>query len=161
MANSGRLHTFASNFNPTGGQAFFPNWVGNVMDTLPGYSQYGSAVRQRVELGTGQPLYINFVVRTSFSTIGRSLGFTVGSFDNAAFASARILAYGPQLVVNDGPLVKNDKFSVPLPSGGPLRRYLGIGFVASAIAANEPGRFDAWLDLNPVQSGQFVQEQVN
>lgn len=171
MASAGRLHTFGTNLDPQGLTEDVPRWLSessqnaDILDLNVGYAQFdGTPAYQNLDLGSGKVLYVNFAVHTSFSNGFRILEFLVGTHSSLPFPGTT-RTIGSMSVepgtVSSSSAPAGTRISVPIGTGAPLRRYIGVGIRSHASQPDEAGRFSAWLSTHPIGSNLQYAENFN
>lgn len=148
MAIMDRLATFGENvdLSQVAGTYVFPNQI--------------DLAAAGIDIGNGQPLYLNIVVDEAFSTgSSPTVEVQLVSDDNVPLASPTIhLSSGAIAAANLG-LNKRLSFQVPT-SGLAYERYLGVRAII-AVATTTTGTMTAWLGLEPIANIALYPDAVN
>lgn len=113
-----------------------------------------------IDIGNGQPLYLNIVVDEAFSTgSSPTIEFQLVSDDNAPLASPTIHLSSGAIAAANLSLGKRMSFGVPV-SGLAFERYLGVRAII-AVATTTTGTVTAWLGHEPVANIVLYPDATN
>lgn len=119
-----------------------------------------------IDLGSGQPVYLNIAVEEAFTDGGDSatLEIRVVSDDTASIHASTSTIHFKSAPMLKAALTLGDTFSYVLPTGAgsaqTYERYLGINFIV-ATAGFDAGEITAWLSHTPVTRRKVYADATN